>query len=99
MYFRCFYETEYEKFEVLCDVSDDLELGFFFKEFCDEIGFDFDECVFFRWLESPASNGRRVIQLECDKTPEEMGLKRGGTYMVDFFLPHLYADDADDVIF
>jgi hypothetical protein len=66
--------------ETMCNVADDLELGFFMKEFCDMHDFDFDEHVFFWWPE----NGR-VVQLESDNTAPGMGMERGKTQTVDFF--------------
>ena len=87
MYFRILYETEGEKYEIFRYVRYDLELGFFLKHFCEEIGFDYDECVFFWWRE-----GLPVKQLLCNETPEETGMNKYKTYTVDFFLPHLYPD-------
>jgi hypothetical protein len=64
-----------------------MELGFFLRDFCVEIGFDYDKCVFFWWRE-----GLPVKQLLCNETPEETGMNKYKTYTVDFFLPHLYPD-------
>ena len=93
MFFRVLYEKGDEKYEVLCCVPYDQKLGFFLKDFCDEIEFDFDKCVFFWW---PV--GLPVKALLCNETPEETGMEIDETYTVDFFLPHLYPDVPENPV-
>ena len=92
MWLRLLYQKQdvYDKkpvpCEMMCNVPDDLELGFFMKDFCDMHDFDFDEHVFFWWPEGRQQRLHgRVVQLESDNTAPGMGMERGKTQTVDCF--------------
>ena len=80
MQLHLLYDRGPERCDMLCDVPDDEELGWFMQQFCEQLGFDFDQYVFF-W--QPEDSAVHPVQLSCSKTPLETTTPLGFTLAAD----------------